>query len=197
MNEHGPQEHAFNRGRTSSGLDAWRTPPDVLADLTYLAGWAPWRLDLAAQAHNAVAPTYVGPDHDDPARRDALALCAEELAHLAWNAGAGLAPVWCNPPYDTWGGYARLLAEAAGYGVRSCLLVFGRSDTVAWHDAAPRALAIAQRKGRVRFLLPDGTPGGTAPAPSVALFFGQRPAAPVYRGAVRAPSGSGWLVVRP
>ena len=170
------EEHGFNKGRTSTGSGNWRTPPGVLADLRAISGWGEWGLDLAATSVDRVVPEYVGPDHPDPSRRDALALTPDQVYNLTWNEKRGRGPVWCNPPYDLWHLFAIVLAEAAAArGVRSCLFVFARTDTIAWHSAGARARAIAFRAGRVRFVDPrTGEPGGSAPAPSAALFFGPR-----------------------
>lgn len=187
--------HGFAQGRTSTGSGAWRTPPDVLSDLRRISGWGEWALDLAATSVDRVVPEYVGPDHPEPSRRDALALTSRQLDHLV---APDSAPIWCNPPYDQWAAFARVLTAAARdrhVPLRSCLLVFARTDTVAWHDAAPLASAIAFRKGRVSFVdTATGEPGGTAPAPSAALFFG--PLGHSLRsGAYDAAAR--WLVVRP
>jgi hypothetical protein len=56
-----------------------------------LARW-PLTLDAAACGNNTLVPGYLGPDHPDPARRDAL-----EFEDWAGLAGGGV--VWLNPPY--------------------------------------------------------------------------------------------------
>lgn len=186
------KEHAFNRGRTTSGSGNWRTPPAVLADLSAIAGWEPWGLDLSATDRDRVCDDFVGPGHPSLVRRDALA--APPWLVRQWAAGR---PVWCNPPYDQWAAFAGLLnAAAATEGVRGCLLIFARTDAAAWHRVAPCASALAFRGGRISFLDPNtGEVGGGAPAPSVALFFGGGGPWTGRRGRVQGDAA--WHVVTP
>ena len=188
--------HGFARGRTvTDDRGAWRTPPDVLADARQIAGWGPWELDLAAEHHNRVADRWCGPGH--PTRPDALERGAPGVRDALQDLPDPLSyrRVWCNPPYSKWDAFAEVLADAARkFRIRSAVLVFARTDTAAWHLTIAHATAIAFRCGRVRFLRPDGTPGGTAPAPSALVLFGAPPAA---RGPITAISGVRWHVVTP
>ncbi len=202
--------HGFAKGRTQGathGTGSWRTPPDVLDDLRQIVGRGAWAYDLAATRESSVAGPedyrWAGPGH--PERPDALApgvhppgasRSAADVLGLAI-ARVGCArhdTVWCNPPYDLWPAFGRVLVEAASTRrVWSVLFVFARTDTAAWHEIAPLAVARAYRCGRVRFLRPDGTRGKSAPAPSVALVFGPERLR-TTRGAVTTSGGRRWHV---
>ena len=186
--------HSLALGRTVSDTDptgAWRTPRPDLRALEDILGTR-WAVDLAAEARNAVAPRWYGPDHPDPERRDGatpavLGRIADDVRALR---GDPPGAAWANPPYSSWGRWARQLSDVwCGWRTPGALLVFARTDTAAWHDAARTATAILFRKGRFKFDNPDGSPGkGTAPAPSAVLWWG--PAVADLDPAV------GWLVVR-
>lgn len=79
--------------------------------------------------------------------------------------------VWVNPPYGR--GIDRWLTRLADHG-DGVALVFGRTDTNWWGDAARRATAVCFVRGRVRFI--DGRTGepgeGRAPIPSTLLAYG-------------------------
>ena len=66
----------------SSGACDWRTPPEMLEKLKQTF---PIEIDLAAKADNAVVEVeesviYLGPDHPNPAFRDALAVAWHTIA---------------------------------------------------------------------------------------------------------------------
>lgn len=81
---------------------------------------------------------------------------------------AGL--VWMNPPYGTdtpvW---MKRLCEH-GNGVA---LVFARTDTQWFHEYATKAHAICFVSGRIKFMKPDGTEGGTPGAGSLLIGYGE------------------------
>ena len=51
-------------------------------------------------------------------------------------------------------------------------LVFARTDTAWFQRIATEATALCFVGGRLRFHRPDGTPGATAPSPSLLVAFG-------------------------
>jgi len=77
--------------------------------------------------------------------------------------------VWLNPPYgrqtDRW------LTKLADHG-DGLALVFARTDTAWFQGIAAKATALCFIGGRLRFYRPDGTPGSTAPSPSLLIAFG-------------------------
>lgn len=141
----------------------WRTPPEVVEDCAALAGVDGWAYDAAACPGVGVAghalARWCGPGH--PRTPD------------FFTAPPVAGPTWCNPPYDRWGDFARVLATWPG--VRG-LLVFARTDTAAWHAATATASLVAFRAGRVKFFIGDRT--GPAPAPTAFVVWGPVPRHP-------------------
>jgi hypothetical protein len=86
--------------------------------------------------------------------------------------------VWMNPPYGpdlpAWMG--RLAAHGDGIA-----LVFARTDTEWFHEYVVDAGAVAFIRGRVRFIKPDGTPGGSPGAGSMLVAYGADCVAAVNR----------------
>lgn len=94
---------------------------------------------------------------------------------------------WANPPYGRLTGpFLERMAEH-GNGVA---LVFSRTDTKWFQDAAATADAMCFIRKRIRFVRPDGTAGGSSGCGSVLIAWGTDCAK-----AVKA-SGLG-LVIRP
>ncbi len=183
---------AWNQGALWSGgagadsdQDRWATPLALFADVSALLEVESWGLDAAALACNRKVAAYLGPDHPEPRRRDALT--------ASWSAHSGGRPVWCNPPYSQAGRFAQVArSEAEQHGVVVALLVFARTDTRWWwlHVLArdPKnptrrlgmcAADILWKPGRVSFLDPltgeprkdkHGRPQ-SAPAPSVLIVY--------------------------
>ena len=133
--------------------DLWRTPP---AAFGYAARrWGPFHLDAAATGENRHCPAWLGPD--SPLGEDALA--------VSWSlAEEGPTRVWVNPPYSRNAAFvAKAAAEATTGLVQATLLLPAATDVAWWHDYVweddrPRAGVVVQHhRGRIRFLLPDGS----------------------------------------
>lgn len=141
----------------SRASDLWETPPELVTR------YGPFDLDLAATAATAKAPRWFGPDHDDPACRDALAV-ADWTAYGRW--------AWLNPPYSQ---TARFLdhLHRQSRPFKVVALLPARTDTAWWHTyvwlgtASRQGVRVEFLPGRVRFV------GGAHPAPfpSVILTF--------------------------
>ena len=84
----------------SSASVEWSTPADLF---TRLDRRHHFTLDAAATTANAKVANWLGPDHPDPSRRDALV--------RAWDVDSGGGAVWVNPPYGPTIG-ARLVKAA-------------------------------------------------------------------------------------
>lgn len=148
----------------SSLTPEWETPPELFAPLQ-----AEFCLDLdvCATAENAKCARYF------TRAQDGLA--------LPW-----VGRCWMNPPYGrTIGAWVRKAQESTENRDATlvvCLLP-ARTDTRWWHqyiwDLAchrpRRGVHVRFLKGRVKFLLPDGTRLASAPFPSCLVVFTQVP----------------------
>jgi len=181
----------------------WATPPEYFDPLHARFDFG---LDAAARADSTkVLGNYIGPDHEDPRRRDAFSVDWAELS--------GGRPVWLNSPYGK--GIERWLELAHHQGQRVVVvhLTFARTDTKwwwryvlgrekdeagVWRKARPCAAELIWIPGRIGFLDPaTGAPRvgldrhgnereQKAPAPSVVSVF-----RPGYTG--RWPVNTAWL----
>lgn len=152
----------------SKASDEWRTPQAFFEALDAEFGFD---IDVAASAENCWHQNYFGPDRENPAYRDALA--------VDWHRqrGGGLAaPIcWMNPPYSKCREFIAKAAEEARKGCTVVCLVPSRTDTRWWHSDVwdqqrhqPRSgVEIRFVKGRLTF---GGAPAG-APFPSVVIVF--------------------------
>lgn len=142
-----------------SSLDGkWTTPRSQ---------WDTWNaefdfgLDAAALSTSALCSDWLGPDHPESARRDALAF--DHWAALA-NGGA----VWCNPPYgrgvDQW---CQRAAATANEGTRVVMLLPSRTGTRWFHDHVLGQAEIRFLKGRLKF----GDAATSAPFDSLLLVY--------------------------
>jgi hypothetical protein len=179
----------------STGNDVVVTPRSVFDPLHAEFGFG---CDVAATLANRRVPTYLGPDHVDPTRRDAL--------EYPWPTNK---PNWLNPPYSKeefpckgWeqGLFSRCtkkICEKRGYhnpvyvpgcyqfveraaeqrleGATTVCLLAARTDTEWWHDFVWDRAKHKLRPGvEVRFIrgriVFEGAPAG-APFPSVLVIF--------------------------
>lgn len=143
----------------------WYTPPEVRSRV--LAEWS-LVLDATATADCAIVSNYLGPDHDDPSGRDALA-----FDHWAGLAGNGA--VWLNPPYVPSNHPAAFLARAtatAQAGTSVVALVPASTGAQWWwtHVVEPGA-QVEFLRGRLAFTGPHTTPGQTAPWASALVVW--------------------------
>lgn len=173
----------------------WATPRDLfaLAD----AHWG-FGLDAASLWASRCTDAYLGPDHEDERRRDALALPAGTWVRLAQAEGRLMdkTAVWCNPPY---GRGMRVWTERfnqEGEFGTVVVLTFARVDTRWWwRDVLGRdadgnripevncAKSITWLQGRLAFLSPEtwepikakNGRAQVAPAPSVLIEFAPGP----------------------
>lgn len=97
---------------------------------------------------------------------------------LAWK---GM--VWLNPPYgkETPRWLARMASFWAGGQAQGIALVFSRTDTKWFGEVAATATAICFMAKRVRFVMPDGTVGGSPGAGSMLIAWGNDAAAALER----------------
>jgi hypothetical protein len=128
----------------------WLTPPEVLQDL------GPFDLDPCAAPEPR--PWATAARHYDITKD-------EDGLYLPWEG-----VVWCNPPYGPNTGQWLGLMAHHQCGVA---FTFARTETQYFFDHAwARGAGFLFLKGRVTFYRPDGSRGGTAPAPSVLIGYG-------------------------
>lgn len=135
-------------GRTHTSSDEWFTPPSVFEALGLT-------FDLDPAAPPGGVP-WIPADRHFSKREDGLA--------QAWRGRA-----WVNPPYGR--ATHRWLGKLAAHG-DGLTLVYSRTDTAWFQRIAVKASALCFIRGRLRFHRPDGTPGDTAPSPSLLVAFG-------------------------
>lgn len=94
--------------------------------------------------------------------------------------------VWMNPPYgsDTPDWMEKFIKHGNGIA-----LVFSRTDTEWFHNSATKADALLFLQGRIRFIKPDGTRGGTPGSGSMLVACGDKAVE-----ALRKTTLSGWFV---
>lgn len=155
----------------------WRTPPEVFSPLHREFNFG---LDAAALADSAQVPYYLGPDHPNPARRDAF------TADWSRSMLPGCTAAFLNCPYGRGMGRWMVLASRWGREIPVVVLILARTDLPWWHDVVMKhAAEVRLIRGRVKFLRPEGSPGKSAgaPAPSLILVYrpgGARPVGPVF-----------------
>lgn len=138
--------------------DTWTTPRDLFDKLNAEFNFG---LDAAAlQSSTLVPDNWYGPDHPDPAARDAL--------RIDWNHNSRGKPIWLNPPYGrTIKDWMRKASEVAAGGGTVVCLVPARTDTNWWHDYCINAHEIRYIRGRLKF----GNQNNSAPFPSAIVIM--------------------------
>ena len=149
----------------SKQSDEWATPQDLFDELDREFGFT---LDAAATRDNAKCVNYLGPDHDDPYQRDALA--------VSWDDELEPEVVFCNPPYSQCREFvAKAEREAARGRVTVVMLLPARTDTRWFHDFIWNRCTHRPNGGvEVRFLkgrLKFGGATNSAPFPSMVVVF--------------------------
>ncbi|GAA0913235.1 DNA N-6-adenine-methyltransferase [Rothia nasimurium] len=101
---------------------------------------------------------------------------------------------WVNPPYGR--ECAAWMEKLANHG-NGLLLIFARTDTVAFHDLVfghANTSAVFFFKGRLKFANKDGEQVGTAGAPSALIAYGEK-AMRILDKAIHSGSLEGHLLV--
>mgnify|MGYP006267223117 CR=1 FL=1 len=141
---------------SSSKDDTWTTPKKTFDELNKEFSF---RLDAAALKSSALCEKWYGPDHDDPAMRDAFQRSWQEDAQ---------GNIFLNPPYGrTIGDWMAKAKQEASKGTFAVVcLVPARTDTNWWHTNC-----IMQEcrfiRGRLRF----GDQPANAPFPSAIVVM--------------------------
>lgn len=153
----GCRQAAYERRRRRTPRNDWHTPPEVRTQV--LDRW-PVTLDAAACATSALVDNYLGLDHPNPDRRDALA-----FPHWADLAGDGV--VFLNPPYlpsNLLGDFLTRAVATAHTGTPVVGLLPASTGTAWWwrHVVEPGA-RVEFLRGRLAFTGPHARPGQCAP----------------------------------
>lgn len=146
----------------SSATDQWATPQAYFNSLTTEFSFT---LDVCALASSAKAPTWYGPDHQDPTKRDGLV--------QDWTADAAGGVVWMNPPYGrTIGEWMHKAAAESDRGATVVCLVPARTDTAWFQDTALSRQAAGRAEIRfIRGRLKFGNSKNPAPFPNCLVVF--------------------------
>jgi phage N-6-adenine-methyltransferase len=138
--------------------DTWTTPREFFDELNKEFNFG---LDAAALQNSTLVPdNWYGPDHPDPAARDAL--------RIDWNHNSRGRPIWLNPPYGrVIKDWVRKASEVASGGGTVVCLVPARTDTHWWHDYCINAYEIRYIRGRLKF----GGQKNSAPFPSALVIM--------------------------
>lgn len=163
------------RQRRKAVRDAWWTPTEVRGRV--LDDWD-ITLDAAACSRSRLVENYLGLDHPEPTRRDALA-----FDDWAGHAGGGV--VWLNPPYVPAATLSAFLARAvatAQSGVTVVGLVPASTGAGWWWTHVVEVGACVEfLRGRLAFTGPHADKGTPAPWacalvtwPAVDAFDGNR-----------------------
>lgn len=125
-------------------------------------------LDAAACSLSALVPSYLGPDHPDPERRDAL-------AYNDWSDLATDGAVFLNPPYLPAALLGQFLARAAETG-RTGTPVVGLVPASTgtrwwWEHIVETGATVEFLRGRLSFTGPHATPGQSAPWASALIVW--------------------------
>jgi site-specific DNA-methyltransferase (adenine-specific) len=137
--------------------DTWTTPREFFDELNKEFNFG---LDAAALQNSTLVPdNWYGPDHPDPAARDAL--------RIDWNHNSRGRPIWLNPPYGrVIKDWMRKANEVASGGGTVVCLVPARTDTQWWWESVIMH-EVRFIKGRLKF----GGQKNSAPFPSAIVIM--------------------------
>lgn len=141
----------------TSNDDTWTTPRDFYDKLNAEFDFG---LDAAAlQSSTLVPDNWYGPDHPDPAARDAL--------RIDWKHNSRGKPIWLNPPYGrTIKDWVAKADYESKQGATVVCLVPARTDTNWWWDHC-HYHEVRFVRGRLRF----GNQPNSAPFPSAVVVM--------------------------
>lgn len=157
----------------------WRTPPKLFQAIQDHYG-VTCVLDAAADPRNTLCAAWLGKEDNTPrmALEDIQGVFGVGFGAACERLQPGrIAGIWCNPEYHSGEELFEWVDKAAGhsvvYTVPWLLLVpASRSEQDWFHHALQFEPQVTYIKGRVPYLLPDGTPGPSPNHPSLVLAFG-------------------------
>ena len=92
--------------------------------------------------------------------------------------------VWMNPPFGSRNEIRGWLAKMYMHG-NGIALVPNRTGTDWWQDSAQEADALLFVRGKIRFLRPDGSEGGSPGYGNTLMAFGSKMAGALHSSAIR------------
>jgi len=144
--------------RKKSKRQNWRTPPDIFHGIRAMLGHPVFKLDVAADEHNALAPHHY----------DGLTPETDALKNI-WSSVN-----WCNPPFDRTADFILKAIEEASCGNATVMLLTASTENAYWMPAI-RSQFLTQVffvTGRIAFIDPGtGEPVKGNPAGSVVFVF--------------------------
>ena len=109
--------------------------------------------------------------------------------HVMWES-SHLAPwdkygsIWLNPPYGGRNGIRPWLQKLSDHG-NGIALVPNRTATDWWQDFAEKADALLFVRGKIKFIRPDGTVGGSPGYGNVLMAYGEEMATALLNSKIR------------
>jgi hypothetical protein len=137
-----PRAHVPKVISGNPGRQDWPTPRELFGNLDRYFG--PIDIDFAANSTNTkVATNWLGPDHPDPARRDALAPSCHwhELGAIGF----------LNPPFGQLAAFTTKAVEEALAGMCVIGIVLADPSTDWWQWNIINRAEVIQFDGRIRF----------------------------------------------
>lgn len=166
----------INPGLYSSERQDWQTPPEVYEPILRFIGLERFSVDPFCSDRNIPAFYHLGLFGDG--------------FEMGWNEWDSPAVCWVNPPYgrDLKRAMAKC-AEEARKGCKIWALVPARTETSYQHDyGLAHADFVVFLRGRIKFInAATGTSEGTAPFPTMLLYWGNDAAELAKRWAVEQP----------
>jgi len=122
--------------------DEWETPPNLF-ELACMVYRITPNLDVCATKNSKLCNLYFGPDHKNPARRNAL--------KVSWDKD-----FFMNPPYTQVAEFMDYaFAQVREHRVSALILTYSKTDTRWWHKYIENNPLVKTHfvRGRIRFLL--------------------------------------------
>lgn len=145
----------INPGLYQSDDHTWETPPKLLQAILTLERRSAFDLDAACSKKNVPAVAHFVYPEDNALEKDWIGL------------------TWVNPPYgDQLKPFVRKMMEEGRKAAKIWALLPARTETSYQHDYGLTVAGFTVfMRGRLKFLQ-NGVEGGTAPFPTMLLYFG-------------------------
>lgn len=154
---------------TSNPLEprqCWRTPKSLYTHIRRIYDVS---IDACATSASALHLAWFGPDHHDPARRDALAPGVDWGAHITFKSdgscpgwewpGRSMLTAYCNPGFSFFPAWLPMMHQQVAAGNVGCVIGMAlvAPSTDWWREwVALKASEIVYLSPRVQFVAPEG-----------------------------------------